>query len=130
MATVVNESPVWEDPLSSGVAVLVQEESISFQANISDPEGQNLTFAWDMTCSDQETVTFFTHSQQNKAQLVFPTDSPTVCMITVEACDVCGSCLKDSTEVRVLTAVMSDMNYAPFLMPDLFPRLDSSGCHC
>ncbi|KAL3907317.1 MAG: hypothetical protein SGARI_003595, partial [Bacillariaceae sp.] len=103
-ATVINKPPVWGDPLSSGMTVLVEEESISFAVNVTDPEGQNITYSWSVTCSESDgVILFFTHAQMDEAHLSFPAGSrPHICEVDVEVCDVCHSCMAYSTEFAVV----------------------------
>jgi hypothetical protein len=102
-AFVINSPPVWSSGVEGMTAVADDGRLFCFFANVTDPEGQNLTFTFHHTCSsdDETEVLLSTNTYSNEAKMEFPDGiGPTMCILHVEVCDVCGSCLIDSSEVR------------------------------
>jgi hypothetical protein len=100
-ANIINEPPIWWQGLDR-MTVMVGSDMVTLFVDVSDPEGQSMTYKWSHTCmGDNETVVFRTDLHSNKALLQFPLGSqPKICEVTVEVCDICSSCLVDKSDVR------------------------------
>jgi hypothetical protein len=99
-ANIINEPPTWWEGLES-MTVMVGTDMITLFVDVSDPEGQPMTYEWNHTCIDAKVdVIFRADLHSNEASIQFPRGSePKLCEVTVEVCDICGSCLVDTSDV-------------------------------
>jgi hypothetical protein len=99
-ANIINEPPEWMDGIDS-ITVLVGSDAVNLFVDAVDPEDQTLSYEWDHSCDDEAVdAIFYTVSSSNEASIHFPHGSkPKRCDVNVEVCDICGSCMIDTTEV-------------------------------
>ncbi|KAG7365898.1 hypothetical protein IV203_028568 [Nitzschia inconspicua] len=102
-ATVINKPPEWLDGTDS-MTVIVGSDAVTLFVDASDPEGQPLIYEWNHTCSDDNAVVIFRAvSYSHEAIIHFPHGSqPKCCDVNVQVCDICGSCLVDTTEIILI----------------------------